>query len=79
MRVSSAAKKLLEQALLLPREERATLVEALNQSLEETGAQLHPEWHCEIMRRIEAVERGDSSLIPCDELEDQIHKILSAD
>ncbi len=74
--VTSVTKKILEDALALPEEQRATLVAALNESLETTEDDLTPQWKAEIARRIEAVERGDSRLIPGDEVEARIRKTL---
>ena len=74
--MTSATKKILEDALALSDEQRATLVAALNESLETTEDDLTPEWKAEIARRIEAVERGDSPLIPGDEVEARIRKTL---
>lgn len=74
--MTSATKKILEDALALSEEQRATLVAALNESLETTEDDLTPEWKAEIARRIEAVERGDSPLIPGDEVESTIRKTL---
>ncbi|MGB5213370.1 MAG: addiction module protein [Anderseniella sp.] len=74
--MTSATKKILEDALALSEEQRATLVAALNESLETTEDDLTPEWKAEIARRIEAVERGDSLLIPGDEVEARIRKTL---
>ncbi len=74
--MTSATKKILEDALALPEEQRATLVAALNESLETTEDDLTPQWKAEIARRIEAVERGDSRLIPGDDVEARIRKTL---
>jgi len=74
--VTSATKKILEDALALSEEQRATLVAALNESLETTEDDLTPQWKAEIARRIEAVERGDSRLIPGDEVDARIRKTL---
>ncbi len=74
--MTSATRKILEDALALSEEQRATLVAALNESLETTEDDLTPEWKAEIARRIEAVERGDSRLIPGDEVEARIRKTL---
>ncbi len=74
--MTSATKKILEEALALPEEERAALVSALNESLETPADDLSPEWKAEIARRIEAVERGESRLIPWDEVEARIRETL---
>jgi putative addiction module component (TIGR02574 family) len=75
--VTAEAKKIFEQALALPEPERAALIDALADSI--VGADdddLSPEWKAEIARRIEAVERGDSRLIPGDEVEARIRETL---
>ena len=74
--MSSEAKKLLVQALALSEDERASLVEALGESLEPQNDSLPPEWNDEIRRRIDAVERGESKLIPGDEIEKRVRKVL---
>ena len=61
-----AARKVLDDALALPAEERAALVDALTESLEPVN--VSPEWHDEIRRRIEAIERGEAKLVPWDEV-----------
>lgn len=77
MAMSSAVKKILEEALALSEKERAALVDALNDSLEMRSDGLTPEWRAEIARRIDAVERGESRLIPGDEVDARIRKTLS--
>jgi putative addiction module component (TIGR02574 family) len=75
--VTAEAKKIFQQALALPEPERAALIDALADSI--VGADdddLSPEWKAEIARRIEAVERGDSRLIPGDEVEARIRETL---
>lgn len=74
--VTAAAKKILEDALALPEQERAALIDALADSLVGEGDDLSPEWKAEIDRRIEAVERGESQLIPSDEVEARIRETL---
>lgn len=73
--MTSAAEKLLEQALSLPEEEREALVDALAQSLTQR-ATLSDAWKTEIARRIEAVERGESKLIEADEVDARIRAAL---
>lgn len=75
--MGSEARKILEQALALPAEERAALLEALGESLEPGDDTLSPEWKAEIESRIAAVERGESKLIPGDEVEARILQTLS--
>ena len=74
--MTAGAKKVFEQALALAEEDRAALVDALNESLQDPKGSLAPEWNAEIARRIEAVERGESRLIPADEVEARIRASL---
>jgi len=72
----SEAQKILEQALTLPSEERAVLLQALSESLKPDDNALGTEWNAEIENRIAAVERGESTLIPGDEVEARILQSL---
>jgi putative addiction module component (TIGR02574 family) len=74
--VTADAKKIFEQALALPEQERAALIDVLADSLQADDDDLSPEWNAEIARRIEAVERGESRLIPGDEVEARIRATL---
>ncbi len=74
--MTSTAKKILDEALALPEQDRAALVDALSESLETFEDDLSAEWKTEITRRIKAIERGESRLIPGDEVEAQIRKTL---
>jgi len=74
--VTAEAKKVFEQALALPEQDRAALVDALSDSLHGTDEDLSPEWKAEIARRIEALERGESHLIAGDEVEVRLREVL---
>lgn len=75
--MTAEAKKIFEQALALPEQERTALIDALADSiLGDDGDDLSPEWKAEVARRIEAVERGESRLIPGDEVEARIRETL---
>ncbi|MGB8328640.1 MAG: addiction module protein [Polyangiales bacterium] len=63
--MTSAAKKILEEALALSEQEREELVSALSSSLE--PVELSPEWSFEIGRRIQKIERGEAELLDADE------------
>ncbi len=56
--MTSTAKKILDEALALPREEREELVGALSSSLE--PVELSPEWEAEIARRVRKIESGEA-------------------
>lgn len=68
----TSAEKILRDALSLPEEDRAALVDALQESLEVLEDDLTPEWKSEIARRVEAVESGESRLLEGDEVEARI-------
>lgn len=74
--MTSAAKKLLEEALALPSEDRAKLVDALADSLDAAEAGLSPAWKIEIERHVDAIERGESRLIPGDEVDARLQATL---
>ncbi|MCX4244170.1 addiction module protein [Paraliomyxa miuraensis] len=76
--MTAAAKQVFESALALPEEERAALVDALNDSLEGRDPGLSPEWSEELGRRIAAVERGESRLIPGADVSARAREILRA-
>lgn len=73
--MTAEAKKTFEQALALPEKERVALIDALADSIVGDD-DLSPEWKAEIARRIGAVERGESHLIPGDEVEARIRQTL---
>ena len=63
--MTSAAKKILEEALALSEQEREGLVSALSSSLE--PVELTPEWSAEIRRRIQKIERGEAEFLDAEE------------
>lgn len=70
--VTSATKKILEDALALPEKERKALVEALSDSLDPEAVELSPEWTREIRNRIAQLESGEAKTIPWNEVADRI-------
>jgi|GEM_PF-360856 len=75
--VTSATKKILEDALTLPENEREALVEALSDSLDPEAIELGPEWTSEIRNRIAQIESGEAKTIPWDEVDARIRKSLA--
>ncbi len=67
--VTSAAKKILDEALTLPQEEREKLVGALSSSLE--PVELSPQWEAEIARRVRKTEDGSATF---QDAEDHLRK-----
>ena len=56
--MTSAAKKILEEALALPQDEREELVGELSRSFD--PVELSPEWEAEIARRVRQIESGEA-------------------
>ncbi len=65
MAVTSAAKKILDEALALSQQEREELVSALSTSLD--PVELSPEWSAEIGRRVRKIERGEADFLDAEE------------
>ena len=75
--VTSATKRILDDALSLPEEEREALVEALSDSLDPETVELSSEWTNEIRNRIAQIESGEAKTIPWDEVDARIRKSLT--
>ena len=75
--VTSATKKILEDALALPEKEGEALVEALSDSLDLEAVELSPKLTREIRNRIAQIESGEAETIPCDEVESRIRRSLT--
>jgi len=66
--VTSTAKKILEDALALPEEEREALVEVLMTSLHwESPENVEKAWSEELVRRLERLQRGETVALDWDE------------
>lgn len=62
--MTSQAKKLLEQVLALPEEDRHYLVEAIQESLPaETQEEINAAWEEEIARRVQSIKDGTAVLL----------------
>lgn len=70
--MTSAAQKILEDALSLPQDERESLANALITSLGRTPAEVEQAWAAEVVRRLEREARGETEAIPWDEAKRQI-------
>jgi len=60
--------ELLNEALALPVELRAQLVDALLRSLNPAQAEIDASWAAEAERRIDELDAGEAALIPGDEV-----------
>jgi putative addiction module component (TIGR02574 family) len=66
--MSELAEKLIEQALSLPADERATVAERILTSLEPELSSVDLLWAQEAEDRLDAYERGEIKAIPAEEV-----------
>ena len=65
--MTSQARKLLEEALALPEEERLYVIEALQESLTiESQESIDAAWRDEVARRVRSIENGEAVLLDGD-------------
>jgi hypothetical protein len=74
--VTDAAKKLLEQVLALPEEDRRWLRDKLLDRLPTEDPQIEAAWAEEAVRRLERAERGEAKLISYDEVRAHVQRAL---
>lgn len=74
--MTSAARKILDEALALPEREREALVTALSDSLSPEASTLGPEWTAEIGQRLEALERGEVDLVEWEDVDARLRRHL---
>jgi putative addiction module component (TIGR02574 family) len=67
--MTSTLESVLETALALPAESRATLAEKLLRSLDAPDqAEIDAAWTLEAEKRLAAIERGEARTVPADEV-----------
>lgn len=70
-------KKLIEEVLALPVEERALIADSLLRSLNAPDADIDAKWTAEARRRLEELRTGKAKPIPGDEVFSEIAKRFS--
>ena len=71
-------KKIIEEALHLPRDARALLAERLLESLDyDEGFEINAEWMQEIQRRCKEIDNNQVQLVPAEEVFAHIKNKLS--
>ena len=72
--MGEAARKLLEQALLLSEAERGALVAVLQDSIGKTYSQdeIDAAWAVEIQRRLDDVRSGRAKLVPWEDVDAEL-------
>jgi hypothetical protein len=74
--VTDAAKKLLEQVLALPEEDRRWLRDKLLDRLPTEDPQTEAAWAEEAVRTLERAERGEAKLLSYDEVRAHVQRAL---
>lgn len=76
--MSPRAHKILEQALALPVEQRAYLVEALQESIGpiESQEEVDDAWKAEIARRLQSIKDGSAVLDSLEDVEQELSQVL---
>lgn len=72
--VSSAAKKVLADALTLPREARIALVRELSDGLAHETAALGEDWRAEVASRLDSLERDEVVLVSWESMEERLRR-----
>lgn len=68
----------LEQALLLPAEDRSRIASRLIESVDDADdVEISPAWRAEIERRMESVRQGTARLIPHEEVMAELQRKLA--
>ncbi|MCB9756174.1 MAG: addiction module protein [Myxococcales bacterium] len=75
--MGAEARRLLDQALALPDDDRRAFVEELIRSLQGIPVELAPAWRGELEGRIAELERGDVQAVPWADVEDKIAQVLA--
>jgi len=73
--VTSAAKKILEQALALPRAEQLELLEDLGKA--QLSVELESELHFEVSRRMEEIEAGEVEVLIWSDVEAGLNETIA--
>lgn len=75
--MSDTVAKLLEQIMELPAEDRRTLAEQIQGSLDAEQLPDDPEWQAEFERRLQSVADGTAELIPWEQAREDIRAELA--
>ena len=75
--MGAEARRLLDQALALPDDERRAFAEELAKSLQGAHVELAPAWRGELEGRIAELERGDVQAVPWADVEERIARVLA--
>jgi hypothetical protein len=76
--MTSRAKKIIDEALSLPKDELVDVVAELQQRVVATDSQgdIDAAWNVEILRRVRAIQSGKAVLLDGDEVERELAGIL---
>jgi len=68
--------KLLEEIEMLPTEQRMLIAEYILESLNPTNSDIEAAWKKEVDRRMKAVDKGQSRIIPSKEFHNEWYSII---
>lgn len=76
--MTSRARKIIDEALSLPKEELVDVVAKLQQQVEATDSQgdIDAAWQDEIVRRVRAIKSGSAALLTADEVDRELAEVL---
>jgi hypothetical protein len=76
--VTSRARKIIDEALSLPREELVDVVAELQRDVAATDSQsdIDRAWNGELVRRIRAIQAGSAVLLDGDQVERELSELL---
>ena len=74
--VTPQAKKLYDEMLALPEQERMALMQALSDSFEPTAVRLPAAWEAEVGNRITQIESGEVQAVEWSDVEARIRATL---
>ncbi len=72
--MTSASKKILADALTLPRDARVALVRELSDSLAQETMAIGEDWRAEVASRLESMERGEVVLVSWESMEERLRR-----
>lgn len=72
--MTSASKKILADALTLPRDARVALVRELSDSLAQETMAVGEDWRAEVASRLESMERGEVVLVSWESMEERLRR-----
>ena len=74
--MTSAAQRLLEEALHLSSEDREWIAESLLESSQSPDPSIEAAWDAEVAKRLDQIESGQAELVPYEEVMRRVDAII---